>query len=115
MGWRRTFAARVPAARLPAVIALVLGAAPFAGVAALAAAATVSVADSKGIRVAGFVAWAIWLLVHLFYLIGFQNRVIVMLRWTISFITHGRGARLISERAVTWRRWGAVPELEVHE
>jgi NADH dehydrogenase len=57
-----------------------------------------AVADVKGVRVAGFVAWALWLLVHLFYLIGFQNRLLVFLRWTISFLTRGRGARLIVER-----------------
>jgi NADH dehydrogenase len=57
-----------------------------------------AVADVKGIRVAGFPAWAIWLLVHLFYLIGFQNRLLVFIRWTISFVTRGRGARLIGER-----------------
>jgi NADH:ubiquinone reductase (H+-translocating) len=56
-----------------------------------------AVADLKGIRVAGFPAWALWLLVHLFYLIGFQNRLLVLLRWTISFLTRGRGARLIVE------------------
>ena len=38
----------------------------------------------------------VWLVVHLFYLIGFQNRLFVMLRWTLSFVTHGRGARLIT-------------------
>jgi NADH dehydrogenase len=54
-----------------------------------------AVADIKGIRLAGFPAWAIWLTVHLFYLIGFENRLLVLLRWTISFLTHGRGARLI--------------------
>jgi NADH dehydrogenase len=54
-----------------------------------------AVADVKGIRVAGFPAWALWLLVHIFYLIGFQNRLLVILRWTISFVTRGRGARLI--------------------
>jgi NADH dehydrogenase len=54
-----------------------------------------AVADIKGLHLAGFVAWAIWLFVHLFYLIGFQNRLLVVLRWTISFVTRGRGARLI--------------------
>ena len=34
--------------------------------------------------------------VHLFYLIGFQNRVLVMVRWSWSFVTRGRGARLIT-------------------
>jgi NADH dehydrogenase len=56
-----------------------------------------AVADVKGIRIAGFLAWVTWLVVHLFYLIGFQNRLLVVTRWTFSFLTHGRGARLISE------------------
>ena len=58
-----------------------------------------AVADLKGLHVAGFVAWALWLLVHIVYLVGFQNRLLVVLRWTISFVTRGRGARLIVERA----------------
>ena len=37
-----------------------------------------------------------WLAVHLWYLIGFQNRLLVFIRWAFSFFTHGRGARLIS-------------------
>jgi NADH:ubiquinone reductase (H+-translocating) len=57
-----------------------------------------AVADIKGLHLSGFVAWVTWLVVHLFYLIGFQNRAVVLLRWTISFITHGRGDRLIGER-----------------
>ena len=57
-----------------------------------------AVADLKGLHVAGFVAWALWLLVHIVYLVGFQNRLLVVLRWTISFVTRGRGARLIVER-----------------
>jgi NADH dehydrogenase len=56
-----------------------------------------AVADVKGIRISGFPAWVTWLVVHLFYLIGFQNRFLVVTRWTFSFVTHGRGARLISE------------------
>jgi len=39
--------------------------------------------------------------VHLFYLIGFQNRLIVLIRWFISFITHGRGTRLITNTPTT--------------
>ena len=58
-----------------------------------------AVADIKGVRLSGFPAWVTWLVVHLFFLIGFQNRLLVVLRWTISFLTHGRGARLIGERA----------------
>jgi NADH:ubiquinone reductase (H+-translocating) len=55
-----------------------------------------AVADVKGIHLSGFLAWATWLVVHLWYLIGFQNRVLVVIRWAVSFFTHGRGARLIA-------------------
>ena len=55
-----------------------------------------AVADIKGLRLSGFLAWATWLLVHLWYLIGFQNRLLVLIRWSFSFATHGRGARLIT-------------------
>jgi NADH dehydrogenase len=48
------------------------------------------------IRVSGVLAWALWLGVHIFYLIGFQNRVLVLLRWAWSFLTHGRGGRLVT-------------------
>ena len=48
------------------------------------------------IRVSGFPAWVLWLAIHLFYLIGFQNRLLVLLRWSFSFLTHGRGTRLIT-------------------
>jgi NADH dehydrogenase len=54
-----------------------------------------AVADVKGLRLSGFTAWVTWLVVHLFYLIGFENRLLVLIRWTISFATRGRGARLI--------------------
>ena len=55
-----------------------------------------AVADIHGLQLSGFLAWATWLVVHLFYLIGFQNRLLVLIRWSISFFTHGRGARLIT-------------------
>jgi NADH dehydrogenase len=48
------------------------------------------------IRLAGPVAWLCWLGLHLFYLIGFENRLLVLMRWAFSFITRGRGARLIT-------------------
>jgi NADH dehydrogenase len=56
-----------------------------------------AVADIKGLKLSGFVAWVTWLVVHLWYLVGFQNRLLVIIRWTFSFLTHGRGARLITE------------------
>jgi NADH dehydrogenase len=54
-----------------------------------------AVADIKGVKLSGVLAWMTWLLVHL-YLGGFQNRLLVFIRWSISFATRGRGARLIT-------------------
>jgi NADH dehydrogenase len=59
-----------------------------------------AVADIKGLQLSGLPAWLIWLVVHLFYLIGFQNRIVVVLRWSFSFLTRGRGARLITVEAL---------------
>ena len=58
-----------------------------------------AVADLRGLKISGNLAWLVWLVVHLFYLVGFQNRLLVMIRWAWSFVTHGRGARLITERS----------------
>lgn len=54
-----------------------------------------AVGSIKGIPVTGFVAWATWLGIHLVYLIGFQNRVLVLTRWAFAYVTRGRGARVI--------------------
>ncbi len=55
-----------------------------------------AVADVQGVRLSGFIAWAAWLTVHLWYLIGFENRLLVVIRWAWSFLAHGRGVRLIT-------------------
>ncbi len=55
-----------------------------------------AVAEIKGLQLSGTPAWLFWLLLHILYLNGLQNRVIVFIRWTVSFLTHGRGARLIT-------------------
>jgi NADH:ubiquinone reductase (H+-translocating) len=57
-----------------------------------------AVADLPLLRLSGLPAWIIWLVVHIWYLIGFQNRLVVLLRWSISFLTSGRtqGSRIIS-------------------
>ena len=47
-------------------------------------------------RRSGFTAWALWLGIHIVYLIGFANRIVVTVRWAWSFLTHGRGSRLIT-------------------
>jgi NADH dehydrogenase len=57
-----------------------------------------AVADLHFLRLSGFLAWATWLVVHLWYLIGFQNRLFVFIRWSFSFVTRGRGARLITHQ-----------------
>ena len=56
-----------------------------------------AVADVKGVKLSGFLAWITWLVVHLFYLVGFQNRLLVLIRWSIGFATRGRGTRLITD------------------
>ena len=57
-----------------------------------------AVADLGPIRLSGLPAWLIWLVVHIWYLIGFQNRLVVMLRWSLSFLSRGRtqGSRIIA-------------------
>ena len=59
-----------------------------------------AVADIKGIHLSGFVAWVTWLVVHIAYLTGLENRYLVLVRWTISFFSRGRGARLIVHAGV---------------
>jgi NADH dehydrogenase len=58
-----------------------------------------AVADLGGpFRFGGFLAWVAWLGIHIFFLIGFRNRVLVMLEWAWAYVTFQRGARLI-----TWK------------
>jgi NADH dehydrogenase len=54
-----------------------------------------AVADIGRFKLKGVVAWFTWLVVHVFYLIGFRNRVAVILSWMWMYVTFGRGARLI--------------------
>jgi NADH dehydrogenase len=54
------------------------------------------VADFGRIKLNGFLAWAAWLSVHIFFLIGFRNRLLVILQWAWAYVTFQRGARLIT-------------------
>jgi NADH dehydrogenase len=54
------------------------------------------VADLGRLEFSGFVAWLAWVFVHIFFLIGFRNRLLVMIEWAISYITYARGARIIT-------------------
>jgi NADH dehydrogenase len=55
-----------------------------------------AVAEIAGIRTSGLLAWLLWCFVHIFFLIGFRNRVIVMMEWAWAYLTFQRGARLIT-------------------
>ncbi|MFL5925733.1 MAG: NAD(P)/FAD-dependent oxidoreductase [Gaiellaceae bacterium] len=57
-----------------------------------------AVGTIRGVKVSGFVAWVTWLGVHIVYLIGVQNRLVVLVRWIFSYLTRGRGARVIHRR-----------------
>ena len=48
-----------------------------------------AVAEIKRVHFGGALAWLLWLGIHIFYLIGFQNRLLVLLRWSFSFLTRG--------------------------
>ena len=54
-----------------------------------------AVGSVKGVRVTGFVAWALWLGIHIVYLVGLQNRLVVLTRWAFAYLTRGRGARVV--------------------
>ena len=55
-----------------------------------------AVADFGKVRFGGFMAWMAWLLIHIFFLIGFRNRFLVITQWAWAYLTYQRGARLIT-------------------
>jgi NADH:quinone reductase (non-electrogenic) len=55
-----------------------------------------AIADFGWVTLTGFVAWLLWGIVHIFFLIGFRNRASVFLNWIWAWVTYGRGARLIT-------------------
>ena len=55
------------------------------------------------LRLTGFVAWLLWLVVHLMYLTGFKNRVTALLHWAVSFIGRGRSERTSTEQQIFGR------------
>jgi len=61
-----------------------------------------AVADAGFIRFSGLLAWLAWLFVHLIFLVGFRNKLMVLFSWAYAYVTYGRGARLI-----TSRHWGS--------
>ncbi len=61
-----------------------------------------AVAEVSGFKISGFLAWAAWLLVHIYYLVGFKNRLFVLYNWAWAYWSFARGARLIVEKE--WRQ-----------
>jgi NADH:quinone reductase (non-electrogenic) len=55
-----------------------------------------AVAQFGKLHISGFVAWLSWLFIHIFFLIGFRNRILVFIQWAWSYVTYERGARLIT-------------------
>jgi NADH dehydrogenase len=66
------------------------------------------VADLGRVKLKGYLGWLAWLFVHLIFLIGFRNRLIVLFQWAWAYVTFQRGARLITEPIDALRaRYGA--------
>lgn len=58
-----------------------------------------AVAEMQGFKFAGFPAWFLWIFIHIFYLIEFENKFLVMFQWAYEYVTRNRGARLITGEA----------------
>jgi NADH dehydrogenase len=61
------------------------------------------VGEVRRLHLSGVVAWLAWLFVHIFFLIGFRNRFMVILQWAWHYATFGRSARLIVDTAEQWQ------------
>ena len=55
-----------------------------------------ALADFGWVRISGFVGWLLWLFVHIMFLVGFRNRLSVLLQWAASYFTYQRSVRLIT-------------------
>jgi len=55
-----------------------------------------AVADIRGVKASGFFAWLIWLTIHIFWLIGFRNRIALMTEWAWAYLTFQRRVRIIT-------------------
>jgi len=70
-----------------------------------------AVADLRGFKFKGALAWLLWGIVHLYFLVGFRNRLLVLITWFWSWLTYKRGARLITgQRSAQSSRDRAMPE-----
>jgi NADH dehydrogenase len=69
-----------------------------------------AVLEMGRLALSGFLAWLTWLVVHIYYLSGFKNRLFVLIQWAWSYATFSRGARLIVEKS--WRSYGGSSGVE---
>jgi NADH dehydrogenase len=67
-----------------------------------------AIVEVGGLHLTGFVAWLAWLVIHIYYLSGFQNRLLVLIQWAWSYLTFSRGARLIVSKH--WRSYPHDPQ-----
>lgn len=67
-----------------------------------------AVVQMEALRFGGWPAWVVWLLVHIYYLIGFRNRIIVLIQWCWSYFFYARGSRLIVNKE--WREAHKPPK-----
>src|SRR6266404_965660 len=77
---------------------------------------TYAIADLRFWRSSGFIAWLLWAGVHIYFLIGFANRVFVALRWAMSFVANRRTVRIFPEETTVFVELGnnseTRPELQ---
>ena len=66
-----------------------------------------AITEFRGLKLTGFAAWWFWLLVHIYRLTGFRNRLSVVVHWAWSYMTFGRGARLIVGKE--WQAYADQP------
>ncbi len=67
------------------------------------------VAEIGKIHLSGLIAWLAWCVVHVFFLIGFRNRVLVSIEWALLYLFHGRGSRLITGPVEEFRERPGLP------
>lgn len=72
------------------------------------------IAQFGKVHISGFLAWLSWLFIHIFFLIGFRNRILVLIQWAWSYVTYERGARLItgSTNLPGWEGMHPMPSSE---
>lgn len=66
-----------------------------------------AVAESVGMKFDGFIAWLMWLFIHLLFLVGFRNRIAVLIQWFYAYVRYRRGARIIT--GLQWREGSPEP------